>query len=124
MNHNEFIINNSTETDESIDGFTSDFIIFLGFSLIIVSFRPVYDCMTQVCTTIHKPQDKPLQDRLVDMEEISDIEGLDECSICLEPLAEQPTIVNLPCSHKFHSLCILEWLNHELICPLCREPIE
>ena len=50
-----------------------------------------------------------------------------ECSICLQPFSEYQNerLIYLPCSrqHIFHSKCILDWLNHDTNCPLCRYPI-
>ena len=45
------------------------------------------------------------------------------CSICIEPFTSSQTNIVLQCNHKFHSHCIKEWLEKELICPNCRAPI-
>jgi len=45
------------------------------------------------------------------------------CSICIEPFTSSQTNIVLQCNHKFHSHCIKEWLDKELICPNCRGPI-
>ena len=45
------------------------------------------------------------------------------CSICIEPFTSSQTNIVLQCNHKFHSHCIKEWLDKELICPNCRAPI-
>ena len=43
------------------------------------------------------------------------------CSICLEEFAcEEDEIVQMPCSHVYHSRCIVKWLECNHLCPLCR----
>jgi hypothetical protein len=44
-----------------------------------------------------------------------------ECSICLESLSSETVpCVNLPCTHRFHAVCVREWASHSSCCPLCR----
>jgi len=45
----------------------------------------------------------------------------ENCSICLEALAEQPK--KLSCGHNFHSHCIDPWLTTNITCPLCRKKV-
>ena len=45
------------------------------------------------------------------------------CSICIEAFTSSQANIVLQCNHKFHSHCIKEWLEKELICPNCRAPI-
>ena len=45
------------------------------------------------------------------------------CSICIEPFTSTQTNIVLQCNHKFHSRCIKEWLEKELTCPNCRQPL-
>ena len=42
------------------------------------------------------------------------------CSICLEDFDETKEIVFLDCNHIYHSDCIIEWINKDPSCPLCR----
>jgi hypothetical protein len=44
-----------------------------------------------------------------------------ECTICLEPI-DTPSVISvaLPCSHRFHAVCVREWSLHSAFCPLCR----
>ena len=49
---------------------------------------------------------------------------IDECTICLEHFSPRQMSIQLSCGHKFHSQCIMEWLQNELICPNCRAPLE
>lgn len=43
------------------------------------------------------------------------------CSICLSHLDQE--ILELPCNHKFHKECIMNWFNNHNTCPNCRQPI-
>ncbi|KAH6763952.1 hypothetical protein C2S51_015201 [Perilla frutescens var. frutescens] len=49
------------------------------------------------------------------------------CSICLEDFSGDPSqFLRLPCSHFFHSRCIIGWLKRmrrSCSCPLCRRPL-
>jgi len=48
---------------------------------------------------------------------------LNECSICLEPYGKGDSICvskSPECQHMFHKQCIVEWLQKQDHCPLCR----
>lgn len=45
-----------------------------------------------------------------------------ECSICYD-LIYQHDMAALPCAHMFHSSCILQWLNQNPTCPVCRNHV-
>ena len=51
--------------------------------------------------------------------------ALDECAICLEALAGEPsTLSRLPCSHSFHTTCINQWRQTGAAsCPACRRTL-
>lgn len=42
------------------------------------------------------------------------------CVICMEVVMNGTHLTRMPCSHVFHVDCIMEWLNHNHTCPLCR----
>ncbi|KAJ6382588.1 hypothetical protein OIU77_031098 [Salix suchowensis] len=44
------------------------------------------------------------------------------CTICLETMEIGSPVTRMPCSHrhKFHSPCIVLWLEISHVCPLCR----
>lgn len=56
----------------------------------------------------------------IDRLEIVEVEGSGNCSICLEELPMGLQVTRMPCSHVFHSDCIVEWLKRSGLCPLCR----
>ncbi|GAA0169213.1 hypothetical protein LIER_40721 [Lithospermum erythrorhizon] len=43
-----------------------------------------------------------------------------ECCICLGAYENGIEIHALPCSHHFHSTCIVKWLKMNATCPLCK----
>lgn len=45
----------------------------------------------------------------------------ESCAVCLDEYGEEQTSLQLPCSHLFHSSCVLKWLlDKSQTCPLCR----
>uniref|UniRef100_A0A5B7AVI6 Putative E3 ubiquitin-protein ligase RLIM n=1 Tax=Davidia involucrata TaxID=16924 RepID=A0A5B7AVI6_DAVIN len=46
-----------------------------------------------------------------------------ECSICLESFLEGDELVHLPCGHRFHSCCLVPWIQNCGDCPCCRAGI-
>ncbi|PRQ46222.1 putative transcription factor C2H2 family [Rosa chinensis] len=44
----------------------------------------------------------------------------DECAVCLERFRPGETLVHLPCAHRFHSECMVPWLENNAHCPCCR----
>jgi E3 ubiquitin-protein ligase RNF115/126 len=42
------------------------------------------------------------------------------CSVCLENFEMGTEAKEMPCHHKFHSHCILPWLELHSSCPICR----
>ncbi|XP_004297439.1 PREDICTED: E3 ubiquitin-protein ligase RNF115-like isoform 2 [Fragaria vesca subsp. vesca] len=56
---------------------------------------------------------------------VIDIDGSSHtsCSICLEDFEHQEPITRLPCTHHFHINCIVQWLEVDHLCPLCRYPM-
>ncbi|OEL35390.1 hypothetical protein BAE44_0003591 [Dichanthelium oligosanthes] len=46
---------------------------------------------------------------------------VDVCAVCLDEVRErQESVTRLPCSHKYHSECVLPWLAIHPDCPCCR----
>ncbi|XP_022946687.1 probable E3 ubiquitin-protein ligase RHY1A [Cucurbita moschata] len=46
----------------------------------------------------------------------------EECAVCLEGFRAGEPLVHLPCAHKFHSACLVPWLQTNAHCPCCRFP--
>lgn len=42
------------------------------------------------------------------------------CAICLDSYSANSNYQSLKCKHRFHSVCILQWLRTNRTCPLCR----
>ncbi|XP_046975434.1 probable E3 ubiquitin-protein ligase RHY1A isoform X2 [Vanessa cardui] len=49
---------------------------------------------------------------------------LEECSICFEVILRDQEIMSLPCTHNFHTKCILPWLQEQQTCPNCRKSVD
>ncbi|KAI3443950.1 hypothetical protein Pfo_000615 [Paulownia fortunei] len=49
----------------------------------------------------------------------------EECAVCLEQLkaAVVETLMQLPCGHRFHTNCLVPWLEANARCPCCRMQI-
>ena len=45
------------------------------------------------------------------------------CAICQDVLKTGQMVKALPCTHKYHSKCINEWLKVKLKCPLCKQAL-
>jgi hypothetical protein len=55
------------------------------------------------------------------LEKVDVEEGRGEtCSICLEELIGGAAAARMPCLHLFDQTCIVNWLNRNNFCPLCR----
>ncbi|KAH7543757.1 hypothetical protein JRO89_XS15G0011500 [Xanthoceras sorbifolium] len=50
------------------------------------------------------------------------VEVSTDCSICLENVGVGEVVARLPCSHHYHTTCIIRWLHKKPSCPLCRAP--
>ncbi|ERN01540.1 hypothetical protein AMTRI_Chr03g148480 [Amborella trichopoda] len=42
------------------------------------------------------------------------------CGVCLDELESGEGLTRLPCSHSYHSHCLLPWLSRSSHCPYCR----
>ncbi|KAI4377305.1 hypothetical protein MLD38_014957 [Melastoma candidum] len=47
----------------------------------------------------------------------------DECAVCIERFRIGENLVNLRCEHKFHTRCLVPWLENNNHCPCCRTDI-
>ncbi|XP_059628706.1 E3 ubiquitin-protein ligase SIRP1-like [Cornus florida] len=46
-----------------------------------------------------------------------------QCSVCLDDFEVGTEAKEMPCKHKFHSGCILPWLELHSSCPVCRHQL-
>jgi len=51
------------------------------------------------------------------------IESVKNCSICLEPLKSENSVVS-PCQHIFHTNCLSTWTSKNNRCPECRKAFD
>lgn len=42
------------------------------------------------------------------------------CSICMEVLTRDESVMRLQCEHMFHADCVRQWVQTKNQCPLCR----
>ena len=50
--------------------------------------------------------------------------GQDKCIICLDNFKKGDELIKIPCTHYFHSNCIIEWFKNNNICPICKYEIK
>ena len=46
-----------------------------------------------------------------------------KCAVCLAQYIEGDALIELPCRHIFHRVCITEWLLSRSVCPLCKQRV-
>ena len=56
--------------------------------------------------------------------EVNSARQTPKCAICLEEFVNDCRIRRLRCIHNFHTKCIDQWLMKNMICPVCRKPID
>ncbi len=79
-------------------------------------------CMIMTC--IYFPKQVPRQIRIITLPNPIILNNLqtEECSICMD-LDNTKAWIMLPCGHKFHNSCIVQWLNTQQNCPICRHNV-
>ena len=119
--YNEYSYNNNVSNDSKV----SNSLPFLYCTLILLlylvthivnSFRDVRGLSPIIKNKriINKLQDKVLTYSTLPVK----TETL--CSICLEDFLELDQISILNCNHIYHIKCIVNWMETETSCPLCR----
>ncbi|WOK91567.1 E3 ubiquitin-protein ligase [Canna indica] len=48
---------------------------------------------------------------------------VDVCAVCLDEVRAKQRVTWLPCSHKYHTECVLPWLSAHSHCPCCRTEV-
>lgn len=51
------------------------------------------------------------------------ITNVSECSICKGCFLDMNTVIELRCSHIFHSSCVIPWVLGNNSCPMCRQHV-
>ncbi|MCL7030601.1 hypothetical protein MKW94_004872 [Papaver nudicaule] len=46
------------------------------------------------------------------------------CVVCLDGIIDGSEVSNMPCSHMFHSACLIPWLHESNSCPVCRYQVD
>lgn len=54
---------------------------------------------------------------------LDDICSQPSCPICNEDFVAQNKVLRLPCSHLYHSHCVMPWLEMKQNCPICRQSL-
>nr|GME13868.1 E3 ubiquitin-protein ligase RING1-like [Ipomoea batatas]GME15019.1 E3 ubiquitin-protein ligase RING1-like [Ipomoea batatas] len=62
----------------------------------------------------------PAQKEVVETLPAVKVEGELQCAVCLEEFEIGAEATEMPCKHRFHSGCILPWLEMHSSCPVCR----
>lgn len=104
-------------------------------SLVLLSLINIYACMI-ICTCLLIFDFKISKEReskyisIVSNNQIC-IDGMIntftdvECIICLCNINDGDRILHIECKHyNYHAKCILQWLKHNPVCPLCRSNID
>lgn len=47
-----------------------------------------------------------------------------ECSVCFDEYEPETDITVLYCGHIYHAKCITDWMNKQLVCPICQNQIK
>lgn len=91
-------------------------IVFLIIIILILIIILGYDIFRSIRLRIR------LSDRFV-VTESSAQQIFDNCSICISSLKVLDMAVKFRCGHIFHYECANKWLNDQVTCPNCRQPI-
>lgn len=72
--------------------------------------------------THKREEDTNIEGRLCNLADLESANNNNNCgcSICLAEYNSGDMIIELPCNHLYHQLCISEWLLLHSLCPLCK----
>jgi len=54
----------------------------------------------------------------------SHTDGEEMCAVCRIEFDEDEEVLILPCSHVYHNSCILQWLENNKNCPICKQSVD
>lgn len=98
--------------------FDEPFPFFVGMN----DIGDILNHMAQQHPDGHTPASQERVDRLQESK-ITESQVNENCSVCQENFKIGDSVKTLPCSHIFHSECIVPWFRVKDSCPLCRQPI-
>ncbi|CAG9574185.1 unnamed protein product [Danaus chrysippus] len=85
-------------------------------TLDVPSFAPTYsNQLNSFLSSIFSPRRSSSRERSRTEE---------QCSICFDMIQPSQECMALPCTHFFHTTCILPWLEQQQTCPNCRKNID
>lgn len=65
--------------------------------------------------------ERPIEEYLRTYQYISVPQNNNNCPICLQQIQVREDISIIDnCSHEFHHMCLINWLNRNRTCPICR----
>lgn len=70
------------------------------------------------------PADETIIDRLTSVTTYADCGAQSsQCGICLEEYDYDDALRTLQCGHRFHVMCVDQWLSQSGQCPVCKHPV-
>ncbi|XP_078172477.1 uncharacterized protein LOC144566338 [Carex rostrata] len=81
----------------------------------------INSAMTQRLNQVEATAKSAVPDSLFLKRVVSRVDEL--CAVCLEKVRGKKKVMRLPCSHKYHSDCVLPWLVTHPDCPCCRSAV-
>jgi E3 ubiquitin-protein ligase RNF115/126 len=93
------------------DGLLEEYVLGAGMSLLLQHLSE---------NDTNRYGTPPAKKEVVEALPTVQIEEAVSCSVCLDDLELGSQAKKMPCEHKFHSPCILPWLELHSSCPVCR----
>jgi E3 ubiquitin-protein ligase RNF115/126 len=93
------------------DGLLEEYVVGAGLSLLLQQMAE---------NDPNRYGTPPAKKEVVEALPAIQIEEAVSCSVCLDDLERGSQAKQMPCEHKFHSPCILPWLELHSSCPVCR----
>ena len=94
-------------------------------SIVIIVYNAVliWDYSCHPCITYKMEKKKSMRTYLNKLENCTD--ETNECYICLENCKERSNLKILPCSHLYHTECLLKWFDRKknTVCPVCKQEV-
>ena len=117
FNIDEHIVNNSQNRNENNIEIMANSIRLINLMMSYHDENNDYE-FKDVIVTVNNKDINNLKKNVL----IEDLE--EECSICLSKMVTTEEIINLDCNHKYHSKCILKYLQeYNYKCPICRKNV-